>query len=233
MGAIDLVRQHLRSHDADGLEVISESAVGPIMRLIEASCEIIDTDAYMSGRDHIKSVVSQRLEQSKLVLRMDGMDDDELAQAFQEMCAEVTREVSFALLRRDVIRPRPDAGDKLADELHIKNLLVSCDYSRLGWAWVERVLTPRLRLEIPTDHYHAVRHELYYICVAEAVRMHRAIELGNFNYRNVRHAVDKIRDKAMRCISEGRIPQFQAKTMGKSRPLFQRIRPRHEGESNV
>jgi len=123
MSAIDLVRQYLRSRDADGLKVISESAVGPIMRLIEASCEIIDTDAYLSGQDHIKSVVSQRLEQSNLAPRMEGMDDEELAQAFQEMCAEVTREVSFALLRRDVIRPLPDAGDKLADELHIKNLL--------------------------------------------------------------------------------------------------------------
>ncbi len=232
MSAIDLVRQYLRSRDADGLEVISESAVGPIMRLIEASCEIIDDGAYSSGRDHIKSVVSQRMEQSKLAPRMEGMDDEELAQAFQEMCAEVTREVSFALLRRDVIRPRQN-GDKLADELHIKNLLVSCDYSKLGWAWVEMVLTPEARLGIPPDHYHAVRHELYYICVAEAIRMHRAIELGNFSYRSVRHAVDKIRDKAMRCISEGRIPQFQAKTMGKSRPLFQRVRQRHEGGNSA
>jgi hypothetical protein len=234
MGAICLVRQHLRVYrdkqDNDSLDLIAESSVGPVKRLIEASCDIIDADAYDSACNHIKSVVSQRMVQSRLAFRMDNMDDDELTQAFQEMCAEVTREVSFALLRRDVIRPKSDVEDKLASELYIKNLLVSCDYSKLGWMWAENVLTAEMRAGIPSDHYHAIRHELYYICVAEAVRMHRAIELGNFEYRKVRYAIEKIRSKAQQCISEGRIPQFQAKTLGKSRPLFQRVRIRHKAK---
>jgi hypothetical protein len=229
-GAIGLVREYLSGGDAAKLEVISESAVGPIRRLIEESCDIIDEESYRAGGDHVRSIVSQRMEQSRLARRSGEMGDDELLQAFQEMCAEVTREVSFALLRRDVIRPKADAGDRLADELRIKSLLVSCEYSKLGWMWVERVMAPEMRLRIPKSHYHAVRHELYYICVAEAVKLHRAIELGNFSYRDVQRATDKIREMSMEFIAEGRIPKFKAKAMGRSRPLFQRFRPRSRME---
>jgi len=226
MDAIELVREYLAVGDPGRLNTIAESAVVPIRRLIEASCDIIDEESYQSSRDHIKSIVSQRMEQSRLARRSVEMGDEELLQAFQEMCAEATREVSFAMLRRDVIRPKPDVGDRLADELRIKSLLVSCDYSRLGWLWVERVMTPEMRLSIPQDHYHAVRHELYYICVTEAVRMHRAIELNNFSYREAQRTVEKIREKANQCVSEGRIPKFKGKVIGRSRPLFRRVRER-------
>ena len=231
-GALDLVREYLSGGDAGKLEIVSESAIGPIRRLIEESCDIIDEESYGLSRDHIRSIVSQRMEQSRLVRRSGEMSDDELLQAFQEMCAEATREVSFALLRRDVIRPKPDAGDRLADELRIKSLLVSCDYSRLGWMWVERAMTPEMRLRIPKSHYHATRHELYYICVTEAVRLHRAIELNNFSYRDVQRTVDRIRERAMEFIAEGRIPKFKAKAMGRSRPLFQKFRPRSRKEGD-
>jgi hypothetical protein len=229
-GAINLVREYLSGGDAAKLEVVSESAVGPIRRLIEDSCDIIDEDGYRAAGDHVRSIVSQRMEQSRLARRSGEMDDDELLQAFQEMCAEVTREVSFALLRRDMIRPRADAGDRLADELRIKSLLVSCEYSKLGWMWVERAMSPEMRLRIPKSHYHAVRHELYYICVAEAVKLHRAIELGNFSYHDVQRAIDRIRDTSIGFIADGRIPKFKAKAMGRSRPLFQRLRPRSRTE---
>lgn len=225
MDAISLVREHLIDGGAS-LDIISESAVVPIRRLIEASCDIIDQDSYELSGDHIRSIVLQRMGQSRLAIRSAEMDDEELSQAFQEMCAEATREVSFAMLRRDVIRPKPDVGDRLADELRIKSLLVSCDYSKLGWLWAERVMTPEMRLEIPQDHYHAVRHELYYICATEAVRMHRAIELNNFSYHEAQRTVEKIREKARQCIMDGRIPKFKGKAMGRSRPLFQRIRER-------
>lgn len=226
--AIGLVREYLAG-EANKLDTISESAVGPIRRLIEESCDIVDKESYELSRNHIRSIVSQRMEQSRLARRSAEMDDDQLLQQFQEMCAEVTREVSFAMLRRDVIRPKPDVGDRLADELRVKSLLVACDYSKLGWMWVERVMTPEMRLEIPRDQYHAVRHELYYICVAEAVRMHRAIELNNFSYHETQRAIDKVRDKARQCISEGRIPKFKARPMGRSRPLFQKVRFRAGG----
>jgi len=226
MDAINLVREYLAGGDVASLDIISESAVAPIRRLIEASCDIIDRESYESGGDHIRSIVSQRMGQSRLAHRFTEMDDDELSQVFQEMCAEATREVSFAMLRRDIIRPKPDVGDRLADELRIKSLLVSCDYSKLGWLWVERVMTQEMRLAIPQDHYHAVRHELYYICVTEAVRMHRAIELNNFSYREAQRTVEKIRERAGQCVAEGRIPKFKGRVIGRSRPLFQRVRER-------
>lgn len=224
--AIEIVREYLSSGDIAQLELVAESAVGPIKRLIEASCEIVDCPGYESSRDHIKSIVSQRMAQSRLAVRAENMSDEELTQVFQDMRAEATREVSFALLRRDIIRPKSNGQDKLADELRIKSLLVSCDYAKLGWMWVERIVTPEMRLAVP-DYYHAVRHELYYICVAEAVRMHRAIELNNFSYRNVCRVLDKIREKARECIGEGRVPQFKARSvMGRSRPLFRRVHAR-------
>lgn len=229
-GAIGLVRECLSSGDAAKLEIVLDSAIGPIRRLIEESCDIIDVEGYRASGDHIRSIVSQRMEQSRLARRSGEMDDDELLQAFREMCAEATREVSFALLRRDVIRPKADAGDRLADELRIKSLLVSCDYSRLGWMWVEKVMTPEMRLRIPKSHYHAVRHELYYICVAEAVKLHRAIELGNFSYHDVQRTIGRIRETSMEFIAEGRIPKFKAKALGRSRPLFQKFRPRSRRE---
>jgi hypothetical protein len=227
--ALILVRRYIASGAATDLEVVAASAVAPVCAIIEASCDVIDRSGYAMVREHVVSVVSQRLQQSHIAERIGTLSDADVTRAFQEMCAAVTREVSFALLRREVIRPKPDSGNKLADELRVKKLLVSCEYSTIGWMWVERILTSDLRAQIPQDHYHAVRHELYYICVVEAVRMHRALELNNFSYRNVHRVLDKIAAKARECIANGCVPQFKKSTlMGKSRPLFQRIRTRSD-----
>lgn len=214
---ISLVRGYLSGAGDGQLETIAESAVAPICQLIESSCEIADADGYAESRGHIESIVSQRMEQSRLARRAEHMDDDALRQVFQEICSEATREVSFAMLCRGIIRPISD--DRLADELRVKSMLVSCEYSRLGWMWVERILTPEIRVRIPQEYFHAVRHELYYICVAEAVRLHRLLEINKFNYRLFHRTLDKVRDGAQKIIADGRVPQLRT-VMGKSRPIF-------------
>ena len=217
--AVTKLREFLFNGDASSLEVVGRSSVNPICQIIERSCEILDRSGYEEAKGNIKSIVVQRIRQSRLVFREGGLDDAALTRVCQELCTETTREISFSMLRRGIIRPKAVEGGRLADELRIKSMLVSCEYDKFAWMLVEDILSPAVQALIPQEHYQHVRHELYYISAVEAVRLHRKVEMSTFRYGDIWHVKRKLADKTKECLREKRTPQFKVRTaMSKSRP---------------
>ena len=216
--AVTKLREFLSNGDASSLEVVGRSSVNPICQIIERSCDILDHNGYEEAKENIKSIVIQRIQQSRLVFREGSMDDEALMRVCQELCTEATREMSFSMLRRGIIRPKVVDGDRLADELRIKSMLVSCEYDKFAWMLVEDILSPEVQEIIPKEHYQHVRHELYYISAVEAVRLHRKVEMSTFRYGDIWHIKRKLVDKTKECLKEKRTPQFKVRTaMSKSR----------------